>query len=322
MDASSGAHLWAETYECAVNPDRVFQIQDDLVPRIVSTVADAHGILAHRMSEAIRGKSPEQLSPYEAVLRSFSYSERITPDEHAVARAALERAVKQAPGYGDAWAMLSFVYGDEYAMGFNTQADPLQRALQAACTAVDADPANHRAFQALAVVQFHRKEIQAFHTAAERAIALNPMAGCTMAQMGSLMAYAGDWDYGCALVEQAVRLNPHRPGWFWFPLVHNAYRKGDYRGALNVALKINLPGYFATHMALAAAYGQLGELDAASKAVRELLTLLPSFAAIARPVLAVWLDPELVDHYVDGLRKAGLETDTVRAESNVAIPKR
>jgi hypothetical protein len=30
-----------------------------------STVADAHRILPHAMSEAIRGKSPDQLSPYE-----------------------------------------------------------------------------------------------------------------------------------------------------------------------------------------------------------------------------------------------------------------
>ena len=57
VDASSGAHLWAETYERAFNPDSVFQIQDDLVPRIVSTLADAHGILAHSMSEAIGQKS-------------------------------------------------------------------------------------------------------------------------------------------------------------------------------------------------------------------------------------------------------------------------
>lgn len=173
---------------------------------------------------------------------------------------------------------------------------------------MDADPSNHRAFQALAKVQFHRREIQAFRTAAERAIALNPMDGCSIADMGGLMAFAGDWDQGCALVERALRLNPHHPGWFWFPLAYNAYRKGDYRGALNAALKINLPGLFATPMVLAAAYGQLGELDAARKAVRELLALLPNAAAIARPGLSLWLDPELVEHYMDGLRKAGLET--------------
>ena len=79
VDATTGAHLWAENYERTFDPEAVFALQDELVPRIVSTVADAHGILPHTMSEAIAGKSPELLSPYEAVLRSFSYAERLTP---------------------------------------------------------------------------------------------------------------------------------------------------------------------------------------------------------------------------------------------------
>jgi hypothetical protein len=63
------------------------------------------------------------------------------------------------------------------------------------------------------------------------------------------------------------------------------------------------------HSALAATYGQLGELDAAGKALRELLTLAPNSAAIARPALTkkMWFDPELVERLLDGLRKAGLE---------------
>jgi TolB-like protein/Tfp pilus assembly protein PilF len=307
VDATSGAHIWAETYERDFNPASVFQLQDELVPRIVSTIADAHGILAHTLSESIRGKSPEELTPYEAVLRFFSYGERLTPDEHAVCRTALERAVKQSPGYGYAWAALSMIYTDEYAMGFNTQTDPLERALHAARTAVDADPSNHRAFHALSHAHFHRREIQAFRTAADRAIALNPMDGCTVAQVGQNIAYAGEWDRGCAVVQQALRLNPHHPGYYWFPFVHDAYRKKDYRAALDFALKLNLPGLFLAHATLAAIYAQLGEFDAAHKAVSELLKLLPIAPAVLPQITALYLDPDLTAHYMDGLRKAGLE---------------
>ena len=83
VDAVSGAHLWAENYERTFSPEAVFELQDDLVPRIVSTVADTYGVLPHSISEMLRKKSPDQLSPYEAVLRSFGYYERITPEEHA-----------------------------------------------------------------------------------------------------------------------------------------------------------------------------------------------------------------------------------------------
>jgi adenylate cyclase len=84
VDATTGSHIWAETYERTFNPDAVFDLQDELVPRIVSTVADAHGILPRTMGESVRGKRPEQLSPYEAVLRGFSYAERISPEEHGL----------------------------------------------------------------------------------------------------------------------------------------------------------------------------------------------------------------------------------------------
>jgi hypothetical protein len=97
VDAVSGTHLWAENYDRASSPVDVFALQDDLVPRIVSTVADTQGVLPHSMSEALRGKNPDELSPYEAVLRSFAHFQRVNAEEHAAARAGLERAVQQAP---------------------------------------------------------------------------------------------------------------------------------------------------------------------------------------------------------------------------------
>ena len=98
VDATSGAHLWAETYDRPFVSDEIFALQDDLVPRIVSTVADMDGVLPHSMAEALRGKSDDQLSPHEAVLRYFSFLKRITPEEHAQVRQILERVTHQLPG--------------------------------------------------------------------------------------------------------------------------------------------------------------------------------------------------------------------------------
>ena len=307
VDATSGVHLWAETYDRNFRPEQIFAVQDDVVPRVVSTVADTHGVLPHTMSEALRNQDPNLLSPYEAVLRSFAHFQRVNAEEHAAARAALERAVQQAPGDADCWAMLSMMYREEYTHGFNLRPDPIGRALAAARRAVEPAPSNHLAYHALASALFFRRELGAFRSAAERAIDLNPMDGFTLAYLGFLIAYSGDWERGCALVEQARQLNPHHPGWYWFPSVFNAYRKRDYRSAVDVALKVNMPGFWRTHAAFAAAYGQLGELDAAHNAVRDLLAIRPDFAVVAREELGKWWDPELVKHLIEGFRKAGLE---------------
>ncbi len=320
VDAVSGAHLWAENYERPFNPEEIFALQDDVVPRVVSTIADSYGVLPHSMSEALRRKGPDQLSPYEAVLRSFGYYERITPEEHAKVRNVLERAVDNAPDQADCWAMLAMLYKDEHTHGFNVRPDPLGRALAAAHRAVEAAPSNHLAHHALASALFFRREMLAFRNAAERTIALNAMDGSTTAFVGHLMAYAGDWERGCALVARARQLNPHHPGWYWFPAFFDAYRKSDYRGALDVALKINMPGYFYASAALAAAHGQLGEREAAHTALLQLLTLKPDFAAAAREELGKWFGRgEVLEHFLDGLRKAGLDVAAAAGTDQAAV---
>ena len=306
-DAVSGAHLWAENFERTFSPETVFELQDDLVPRIVSTVADMYGVLVRSMSEALRGKADEELSPLEAVLSAFGYMERVTPEEHARVRRILERTVSVAPNQSDAWAMLANLYWEEHAHGLNPQPDPLGRALAAARRAVEAAPSNNLAHYALACTLFFQKDLLAFRSAAERTIELNRMDASVAALIGNLIAYAGDWERGCAVVNSAMQLNPHHPGWYWFANYNAAYRQRDYRGALGFALKINTPGNFYTHAVTAAAYGQLGMHEAARKSLQELLAIRPDFANTAREEFERWLDREFVEHQIDGLRKAGLE---------------
>ena len=310
VDSVSGAHLWAETYDRPFNSEEIFALQDELVPRIVSAVGDAHGVLPHTMSEDLRNNPPEQLTPYEAVLRCFGYGYRRTAEEHAAVRSVLERAVEEAPRYADAWAMLALVYVDEQAHGYNTRPDPIGRALQAARRAADIAPSNALAYNALAWSLFFRNEFQSFRNAAEQSISLNPFNSPTLAGLGALTAYSGDWERGCDLVNRALELNPRHPGWYWLPLFYDAYRRGDYRGAVDIALKINLPEFFVLHEALAAAYGQLGERDRADKALREMLRLKPDYAAMGRERLEKWFDAEFVEHLMDGLQKAGLDIAT------------
>jgi TolB-like protein len=322
VDALSGAHLWAETYDRPFQSEAIFELQDDVVPKIVSTVADTQGVLPHNMGEALLNKKASELSSYEAVLRSFSYLQRVNAEDHAIARESLERTVEQAPGYAPAWAMLAIVYREEFNHGFNVRPDSLGRALAASQRATQAAPSNHLAHHALASVLFFQREFQGFRNAAQRAFALNPMDGFTFAYLGMLTAFAGDWDRGCALSEQGRNLNPHHPGWYWFPPLFDAYRKGDYRSALEIAQKVNMPHFWRTNFALAVSYGQLGEVELARKAVQMLLAARPDFATSAREECLKWWQPEFVEKLLEGLGKAGLKiadnrgTATTKSEAN------
>jgi len=307
VDTSSGAHLWAQTYDRPFSADDFFAIQDELVPTIVSTVADQYGVLPRKMSEALHGKDESQLSPYEAVLLGFAYFERLSADSHARAKSAIERATQQAPEVADAWSMLSMLYRGEHVYGFQGDPDPLGRALIAARRAVEMGPANHIAYFALAATLFFQKDRHGFRIAAKRCIELNPMDGSTIAYLGILIASAGDWDYGTSLVESAAKLNPFHPGWYYLGTFFNFYRQGKYREALDEALAINTPASFHTHVTRVIAFGQLGLHEEAQKPLRELLSLRPDFATTARLEYSKFYEPNLVEHILEGLRKAGLE---------------
>jgi adenylate cyclase len=172
---------------------------------------------------------------------------------------------------------------------------------------VETAPQSSLAHYALAQALFFLRDRSAFRVAAERAVALNPMDGSTAAWMGLLIAYSGDWERGLELDGRAWELNPNLPGIYHYTAWHDAYGRGDYETALDLALRLNAPKNFYTHAVLAMCHAQLGQMAAARKSVDEMLALKPDYAEVARDLHAKWILPELVEKLMDGLRKAGVE---------------
>jgi serine/threonine protein kinase len=307
VDATTGETLWAENYDRSLRSESLFQLQDEVTAKIVSTVGDTYGALPRAMAAMIRRKPVESTTPYEAVVRQFSYYDLLNAEEHKSVRDCLERTVETAPDYADAWASLALMYLEEYKHRFNARPDPLGRAEEATRRALALDPVNHRGYYSLASTRFFQKEFQGFRQAAERLLSLNPLDASAKAWMGLLIAYSGDWDRGMAMVDDAMTLNPNHPGWYRFGGFWGNYFKREYQEALEAARAINMPTYFYYHGAIVAACGQLGRLDEAQKAIKDLLKIKPDFPQTVRQEVGKWLVSAYVEHYVEGLRKAGLE---------------
>ena len=308
-DADTGIQLWAETYERPFHAESIFEIQDDLVPRIVSTCADPYGVLARSISDSVRGKAAHELTPYEALLRGFGYHQRLVPEEHLRARDALEHAVEKDPGNSDCWAMLAWVYAHEHGHGFNPRPRSLDRSLQAARRAVDLNPANHLAHQALSTALFFRKDLAACLYEADRAIELNPVDGGSNAAMGAMIAFAGDWDRGIGLIQRAMELNDQYPFWCRSMQGFNEFRQGNYEAALTALVKSNAPEVFWTQMFLAATHAHLQDNVAASRSVQHLIRLRPDFNSLdaVEEHLDKWFQRDVTDRVLDGMQKAGLK---------------
>ena len=133
------------------------------------------------------------------------------------------------------------------------------------------------------------------------------MDGSVIGFLGLLVHHAGEVERGTQMVEAAMQLNPHYPPVFRVPAFLNAYFQGKYAEANEIAVRINMPGFFHAAAVRAAALGQLGQREAAQRAVQELLALRPGIATSVRRDYAKWWNPEQIEHLLEGLRKAGLE---------------
>lgn len=309
VDALTGSDLWTATYNRALTPENLFAIQDDIASAIANTVAGDHGVLRQQAFAVAKRKPPSELSSYECVMLAMEWQRRISRASHSAARACLEKVVENDPDYAAAWSHLAniLIYADN--LGYDTGPGVLDRALAAANRSVELAPGDPLAHWVLAWVHFFRGELDEFKVGLERAVDRAPRGASFLGNAGLFVAYAGEWERGLALIEEAKAFDPYFPSGYHFGAFFDHYRKGAYKQALVTAQQVNLPEYVWAQALIAAAYGQLGQVDEAEPVVERILILDPEFEMTARANRWKWFryQEELLDQFMDGLRKSGLD---------------
>jgi len=245
-------------------------------------------------------------------LRTFAYRRTFSRELYKPSRDCLEDTIRHDPSYLEAWAMLAYVHLDEYRWyGFGPlhgQPAALDQALAEAQRAKELDPHSVTSLSAYAAVQYWRGEFDEAESAQRSAVALNHNNPEALAQLGCRLAFARDWDHGIALIRQAVQKSSVGSGWYYMILAFDDYRRSDYRTALADMAKAGKLGFFAGPAIVAMAQAQLGKQAEARAALQEAVALDPTFATDPRGAYRLHHMPEdLIERFIDGLRKAGLE---------------
>src|SRR5262245_38927429 len=183
----------------------------------------------------------------------------------------------------------------------------LDQALQLARKAIELDPNLPEGHTALGFALAFRREHDASIVALERAVALNP--NFVDWRFGYPLMLAGQPRRAIHVLETYMRLDPVYAPYVsgFLGLAHYMLKQYPQALALLRECVSSSPRTRWGHVWLAATYAQLGRLEEARGAAAEVLRLQPGYtiSGIASGI-TVFKNPEDGQHFLDGLRKAGL----------------
>jgi tetratricopeptide (TPR) repeat protein len=302
IDAQTGAHIWAERYDRAL--EDVFTVQDEITSAVVTAIVPA---VADAELGRILRKPLEGLGAWEAYQRGLWHFARVNIADNERAKELFRRAVAIDPSFAPAYTQLARVILDSAATyGTRSRMEASQEATEWAQRAVALDQEDAEAQATLAASMFMGGNRPAGRERVSLAVAIDPNSSGANFHQGAALIADGRHSEGRIFILKAIRLDPRGPqsAKYLSLLAASYYFERDYVSTIEVARRsvVRYPGYARAYRWLAAALGQLGQVDEAHGALEELIKFASSMRFVADP--GVWVQEDHA-HLLDGLRKAG-----------------
>ncbi len=205
IDAITGAHLWADRCEGAI--EEVFQLQDRVATHVVGAIAPT----LHRAEiDRARRKPPVSLEAYDYVLRALPYVIANSPDEAAEAIPLLCEALRFDPNYAYAHGLLAISHAIVYRTAIgerraNSERLGIEHATKAVTLAADDGSALTYGGFVLLIIG---RDIDGARSALDRAVALNSNSAIALAFRSMMLAMVGESEAAITDAQRALRLSP------------------------------------------------------------------------------------------------------------------
>ncbi len=305
INATNGAHLWAERYDRDLTD--IFAVQDDVTRCIVEalkvklTPAEAANIAdtptsnfeAHDLF--LRGRE---------LIRGTKWSREIF--EQAVA--LFTRAIELDPNYAEAYAGLAMMHNMDFHNKWTGATDALDVAARFAAIAIERGPSVPFAHWIASIVATWKKDLDRAKRECETTLALSPNYAPAYGTLGFAETYAGNPEAAIAAIDRALRLDPglaHQ----YLHVQGSAYLvAGKYEAAVaSFRERIRLmPGTDLSRGLLVSALGHLGEIDEARCVWTELKALNTKYSYADHLTRLPFANPAVPERIKEGFEKAGL----------------
>lgn len=283
IDAATGGHVWAETFDRAMADH--FDAQTLIARAVVTCLAPQ---IDRAEAERVRLLPPEDMTAHGlarhgwAVISSGDMAYDPGPRDRAadLARQALARDCASAL----AWRVLAWVaWWHAYHATTESVPETLAEGIEAATHAIAADPTDHHARRIRALLHFMNRNAGTGLPELRLAHEMNPNCAVTLGWLGLYEGFHGDADKAVPLAEAALRRSPRDParGSMFAALGFAHFAVRNYAGAAEAAeAAMAEAANSATPLILGAiAWVGAGQIDRATAAFREVERIAPTLAA-------------------------------------------
>ncbi|RWB65218.1 winged helix-turn-helix domain-containing tetratricopeptide repeat protein [Mesorhizobium sp.] len=304
IDASTGAHVWAERYDRS--SEDIFALQDEIALSAVGAIAPS---VRKAEIERVRRKRPDSLDAYDLVLQAQPDVDSGMPEQVTRALVLLDRAIALEPAYALAHGNAAMCH---HCLFLRTGLPEINRAasIRHARSAIvhGQDDALALTWAGFSIGMDAHDRAAAF-AALEAALAISPSSALTYILGSVMLGWSGEAERAIEWSEQGMRLSPF-DSWAWAAFDAQAMShllRGRYEEACRAAYKSVQanPAHSITYVQLAAALAKLGRLDEARAAAARVLELQPGFRC-SRQFAGVNCAPALAEALGSALSVAGL----------------
>ncbi|WP_085033059.1 adenylate/guanylate cyclase domain-containing protein [Ensifer aridi] len=300
IDAINDAHVWADKFDRRL--DDIFAIQDEVTAAIAATLP---GRVEAAQRDHLGRTKPANMAAYECALAAKVLHHRSTVADNEQAQFLIGRAVALDPAYAHAHAWRACILGQAWVHGWCADKDAvwaeILAELERALALDDNDADVHRI---LAAVHVNNNALTTARYHQERALALNPNYDLVVVQQGELLTWLGRPEEGIEWIRKAMRLNPHHPERFWSHLGKAHFAARQYGEAIEAFMHLTAMDHV-QHAFVAACYGWLGDVIAASAHMDKVRALAPEFGIESFLATLHYAQESDVQHLREGLVKAG-----------------
>jgi len=305
IDATNGAHLWAERYDRDLTD--IFAVQDEVTRNIVDALKVKLSPGEAARISASPTQNPEAHDLFlrgRELLRSQKWNREIF--DYCVG--FLLRAIELDPDYGDAYAGLAMAHVLDFQNRLTGDPGALEKAAQYVALAIEKGPDLPHAHFAASNVAIWQRDLKKAKEEIETALRLSPNYAYAHSQRGHIEVYTGTPLEAIPFLERAIRLDPG----FAQQSMHfigMAYLAGAKYEAAAAAFRERIrlvPETDASRGLLISALGYLGEKDEAQRIWAELKQVNPNYSFAAHLARLPFTNPADAERIRAGFSRTGL----------------